>query len=70
MCYKFPGGTGVKDGDMYECALKTKYLSDDVIQLRGRSLTTLTRVCPLLTTYLPLVDIGEVCTYSFTVTRN
>ena len=25
----------------------------------GRSLTTLTKFCPLFTTYLPLVDIGE-----------
>ena len=29
------------------------------VQIRGLSLTTLTKFCPLLTAHLSLVDIGE-----------
>ena len=32
---------------------------------RGHSLTTLMKICPLLTTYLPSVDIGEVIPFDF-----
>ena len=53
MCYKFPGGTGVKDEDMYECALKTKYLFDDVIQLGGPSLTNVEKSLPIID-HLPI----------------
>ena len=34
-------------------------LNIDMYTVRGRSLTTLTKCCPLLTTYLPLVGISE-----------
>ena len=35
-------------------------------KVRGRSLTTLTKFCPSLTTYLPLIEIGEEFPYRVT----
>ena len=55
--FLFPLSSAISSGQKRE--------SERLVLLGGRSLTRLAKFCPLLTTYLPTVDIGEGITLLF-----